>query len=142
MIWEILSTTVRLLIWASVIAVFIYRDKDGRKPNYDWEYFIRALAGLIYLFVWVDPKNPDYNLLFWLVTFEMTSFWIVFELALNIIRKRPWLHYDYVELDSGGIDWVFAKIYSKTKTHAFHVLVKILVFITMILSITKIYEWD
>lgn len=139
MILQILSTTVRLLIWGGPLAFFIYRDRNGRKPIYEFEIFLRAMFGLAYLFVWVDPKNPDYNLLFWLIVFEFTSFWIFFELVLNIIRKRPWLHYDYVELDSGRIDRGFAWLYRKFKTHLFHHIAKMICFIILILAIIRIY---
>lgn len=139
MILQILSTTVRLLIWAGPLYFFINRDKEGRKPNYEFEYFLRAMVGLAYLFVWVDPKHPDYVLLFWLIVYEVTSFWIFFELVLNIIRKRPWLHYDYVELDSGRIDRGFAWLYRKFKTHALHVVAKVICFAIMVYSITRIY---
>jgi len=86
---------------------------------------------------WVgtDFANGQWLRMWWpIVVFDLTSYWIFFELALNIVRGNPILYYDHKEGDSGWIDEFF-----KWAGPTFHTVCKILAFIVMILSGILIY---
>lgn len=132
-------TTLLLFIWPLFIAVCVYRDRKGRKPVYLFEFFIRAMALVLYWFLWTKYEE-DTLLIFWVSVYAITSFWIFFEMALNLVRGRVLFYYDFTEGDSGIIDGFFKKLYWKYKTHAFHLAAKVLVFVIMVFSITRIYD--
>lgn len=136
---NIIQTTIILLIWLIAPYYNAHRDRFGRKPDYGKVWIARGFAFVGYWFLWTtDPK--DGLLLFWVSVYSITIYWIVFELLLNLFTKKPWLHYDYQEGDSGVIDRFFKRLYLKTKTHAFHVAAKIICFALMVYSITRIYD--
>lgn len=76
-----------------------------------------------------------------LTLFCFTSYWLVFEIALNVVRGRVkqlgfWkglLYFDTVEKDSGWIDGFFAK-YKKLHTPS-----KLFALLVMLVSIYTIY---
>ncbi len=134
----IILTTFFLLVWLAVPYVNARFDVDGHKPNYLQVFIARGMAALVHWCLFV--KSPDqWPILFWLVVFQLCSFWLTFEILLNVWRGRALLHYDFVELDSGYIDRFFAKLYRKTKTHAFHWLAKLIALASMVFSIVRIY---
>lgn len=139
MILHNLLTTFLLLVWQVVPYINARVDRDGHKPNYLKVGIARVFAGVTYWFFWTKYPEDGW-LLFWVTIYELTSFYLVFEILLNIWRKRPILHYDYIENDSGWIDGFFGKLYRKFKTHLFHHAFKLLCLIAVIVSITKIYE--
>jgi hypothetical protein len=70
----------------------------------------------------------------------MTSFWILFELALNVIyniregENRSLLYFDQKEGDSGWIDRFFKR------NPQLHTIAKVISLILMIVSIVFIYR--
>lgn len=111
----------KLLLWLIAPITNAVLDRKGPKRVYWIVNLIRFMAAVLHgaLFFpssWM-PWNTPINelsgwrlLMIWLpvLIFQMTSFWIVFELILNRFLKRPWLYYDHKEKDSGLIDRFFA----------------------------------
>lgn len=127
----------KLLIWLVAIAANVYMDRKGRKPNYLQMFIIRGIAAFLHWCMFVsDPSQVP--LLINLIIFQVTSFYIFFELGLNIVRGRPWLHYDYVEGDSGWIDRFWKNVYRKKKTHIYHHVFKLCVLILMCIAIYRV----
>jgi hypothetical protein len=124
--------TIYLLLWLLPIAGNVYLDRNGRKPNYLQMFIIRGFFAILHAILF----NP-HNTLDWIpiLTFQVTSFWIFFELGLNIVRGNDWLYYDDREHDSGVIDRLFS-----WAGYEFHAIVKAIVFVFMILSIIVIYH--
>ena len=122
----------RLLPWFLVIAGNIYLDRNGRKPNYLLMNGIRLIA-LSWHQLLFNPNEYELRDLA-VVIFDLTSFWIFFELGLNIVRKKPLLYYDTKELDSGYIDRFFAWAGKEA-----HTIAKVLCFILMVLSLIVIH---
>lgn len=135
-----------LLLWLIPIAANVYADRNGRKPNYLQMFIIRGMAAIFHAIlldvsVGYFPENLwDYSaldmLLMWMpiLLFQTTSFWIVFEISLNIVRGRELFYFDRKERDSGIIDRVFDALGSGA-----HLLAKIAALVVCILSIVVIY---
>ena len=102
-----------LLLWLLPIAFNVYLDRNGRKPNYLEMFMARGAIAIFHAALFNPQSWADY----WpILLFQLTSFWLLFELALNIIRKKPLLYYDTLEHDSGYIDRFFA--WAGYKAHA------------------------
>jgi hypothetical protein len=134
---------IKLLSWLWPIAGNVYLDRNGAKRNYLQVNLIRGMFAIAHGIL-VLPKDYNYSsassldlLLIWLplLVFEFTSYWIFFELGLNIVRHRKLLYYDNKEGDSGYIDRFF-----KWAGPTWHAVAKILCFVLMVLSIIVIYE--
>lgn len=134
--------TVKLLIWLVPIAANVWADAKGRKPNYIVMFILRAVAVGLYLGLWID--HVLYDLKDWLPVvpvflYCVTSFWLFFELALNIIynirenEDRSLLYFDIKEGDSGWIDRFFAK------RPQLHSIAKLITLIVMVVSIVLTY---
>jgi len=126
--------TIKLLLWFIVILANTTADASGRKPFYLVMFILRAMAAIVHGSLFVDT---DYHWMrYWIpvLTFEVTSFWIFFELILNIAQKRKLLYYDQKEGDSGWIDRFF-----KWAGPTWHLVAKIMVFVIMVLSIILVY---
>jgi hypothetical protein len=130
----------KLLVWLLPIGANIIADAKGRKPNYVMMFFLRAFAFIVYGGLW---KLPTYGwILKWLpiAVFQLTSYWLLFELGLNIaynIREkehRSLLYYDRKEGDSGWIDKFFARF------PQLHTPAKIASGVLMVASIILIYK--
>lgn len=136
----------KLLLWLLPIAFNVWTDRNGRKPDYLIVFILRGFVIILYLGgVWdmqggyslIEDFKENWSL--WL--FCLTSYWLFFEIGLNVVRGRIkqlgfWsglLYYDTVEKDSGWIDGFFAK-YPKL-----HAPVKVLTFLLMLMAITDIY---
>lgn len=140
-------TTFILLLWLIPIAVNVYVDRNGRKPDYLKMFVLRGIAAILHgvLFDVVVGYFPDnlhtYSIwglfMLWLplLTFQVTSFWIIFELALNKVRGREWLYFDRKENDSGWIDKLFDWL-----GNGAHLFAKIAALIICILSILTLYS--
>lgn len=136
-----------LLLWLIPIALNVYVDRDGRKPNYLQMFLIRGLAAVLHAVILdvtcdVFPDNLwRYNaielMLIWMpvLLFQVTSFWILFELVLNIVRGRELLYFDRQERDSGWIDQIFDAL-----GNGAHLAAKIVALIICILSTMAIYN--
>lgn len=126
----------KLLAWFLVIGGNVYLDRKGRKPNYLAMFCVRGFCAIVHG-VLFDPRNTtDYLPVF---LFQITSFWLFFELALNIIWKRSLLYYDKKENDSGWIDGFFYWLYRKLESDFLHTYAKALAFVLMVISIIVIY---
>lgn len=136
-----------LLLWLIPIAVNVYADRNGRKPNYGMMFVIRGMAALTHAIIFdlVCDYFPDNLHLYsvWqlflmylpLLLFYTTSFWILFELALNIVRKRELFYYDRKEDDSGWIDQIFDVL-----GNGAHLIAKVIALTVCVLSIMVIYS--
>lgn len=130
--------TLKLFIWLLPIAFNVYTDRKGRKPDYLVTFIIRGIVSILYL-GWVWDAQGGYHLiedvvnLTPLVMFMVTSWWIFFEVGLNLVRGKNLLYFDTVEKDSGWIDRFFAK-YQKL-----HTPTKLFALLIMLISIYTIY---
>jgi len=124
--------TLFLLLWLLPIVGNVYLDRTGRKPNYLIMFILRGMAAILHGILFNPHNLYDYLPIF---IFQITSFWIVFEISLNLVRGKHWLYYDHSEGDSGIIDRFF--MWAGEKAHG---IVKILCFIVMVLSIIVIYN--
>lgn len=124
-------TTLLLLLWLIPIAVNIYIDKDGKKPNYLMVFVVRGMAAILHGILF-NPQN--WNDYFPVFIFQITSFWLLFEIGLNLLRGREVFYYDRKEHDSGWIDKIFDKL-----GNGAHLAAKVGCFVLMILSIIVIY---
>lgn len=95
--------TLKLFIWVAFIAIDVwinYRiiEVNDARPNYLLLNIIRGGAFILYgAFVW-DFQNQVW---YWnIFVYSVASFWLLFDLALNIARKKP-LH---IGQNSGYID--------------------------------------
>lgn len=122
----------KLILWLIPIGLNVYADKDGRKPNYLLMFVLRGIAAILHGVLFNPQDMTDY----WLVLlFQVTSFWIFFEIALNLVRGRELFYYDTKEKDSGWIDKFFAW------TGPFwHFFAKIVAIALMVWSIILIYQ--
>lgn len=134
-----LSITIGLLLWLIPIAFNIYVDRNGAKRNYLMVNVLRGMA-MIAHGIYFDPSDITEH---WpVILFQFTSYWLVFEIGLNIVHKRIqqfgfWkglLYYDQSEGDSGWIDRLF-----KWTGPTFHAICKVMALIVCILSIICIY---
>jgi hypothetical protein len=138
-----------LLLWLLVPAVNIYIDRNGKKPHYLFVFGVRGFVALGHAILldlvcnyFPDQVQWDWSeswtmLRMWLpiLLFQVTSFWILFELGLNIVRGRELLYFDRYERDSGWID----KLFDKLGTGA-HLAAKILALFVMVRSIVSLYN--
>lgn len=101
--------TLYLLLWLVFIAAEVYRNYriieiNKGKPSYLHSFVVRGMAAIIHG-VLFDPHNmAEYLPVF---IYQVTSFWILFDLILNWMREKPML---YLGKESGwidrGFDWV------------------------------------
>lgn len=130
--------TIKLLLWLIPISVNIWIDRKGRKPDYLVVGILRGIISILYLGgVW--SVQGGYHLiedvvnLTPLIMFMVTSWWLFFEVGLNLVRGKNLLYFDTVEKDSGWIDRFFAK-YQKL-----HTPTKLFALLIMLISIYTIY---
>lgn len=139
--------TLILLLWLIPIAANVYWDRNGRKPDYLQMFVIRGMAAIVHgvildIVCSIFPENLwSYSVLelflMWLpiLLFQTTSFWLLFEAALNIVRGRELFYFDRKERDSGWIDKIFDGL-----GNGAHLIAKILALITCVISIMVIYN--
>lgn len=150
-----LPLIIKLLLWLLPIGANIWADATGRKPNYALMFVLRGIAWLLHMILWVpgDWAGTDFENWVWLsliaapTIFDITSFWLLFELGINIAKARrekmkiTWavlLYYDHKEGDSGIIDRIFKWLGPKAGPVA-HAIAKALCLILCILSIINLY---
>lgn len=125
-------TTLLLLLWLIPIAANVYVDRKGRKPNYVIMFILRGMVAIGHGILF-NPQNMwDYVPVF---IFQVTSFWLIFEIALNIVRGKDILYYDRSEGDSGIIDRFF-----KWTGPTAHFFAKLAALILCFLAVIKIYH--
>jgi uncharacterized protein with PQ loop repeat len=108
----------------------------GGKPNYKRYNITKAVFGIGCFFLVANFDSWSRFLISGLVMaiFELTSFWLIYPEIRNVWAKKPFLYYDTVELDSGGVDFFFA--YHKK----LYIPAKIAALVLCILSIIVIYN--
>lgn len=123
--------TFKLLLWLGVIAGFVivnYRIiRNGKRPPYLQHNIAKAALAIVHAVLF----NPQ-NTIDWLpiLFFQITSYWILFDLALNIARK---LHPLYIGAESGWIDrW-------GNKHRGPYYFAKMAALVILIISIAVIY---
>lgn len=131
----------RLLVWFIPILVNVYADRKGRKPNYVMMFILRAFVAILHGALFVNDYQ-NYWYYWWpVLVFETTSFWIFFELGLNLFynyytkEKRSLFYYDKKEGDSGTIDRIF-----KYLGDGAHTAAKLTALAMMLFSIVLIYQ--
>ncbi len=125
----------KLILWLLAIGANIIADKDGRKPNYILMFILRAIAAILHGALFITESNSYWWQWWPVLLYQVTSFWLFFELGLNLIQHRPPLYYDHKEGDSGWIDRFF-----KWAGYSAHLAAKIICFLFLIFSIWKIYQ--
>lgn len=120
-----------LLLWFIVPEINARLDKNGPKRNY---LQVNTIRGIVAFFHWcLFVSEPDqYMTLIWLIVFQLTSFWLYFEIRLNLLRDNPILYYDTVERDSGIIDRFFAD-----QAWYWHPIAKLAALVMMIYAIIQ-----
>jgi hypothetical protein len=82
-------SALKLTGWLALILVNVYIDwrliKSGKGVNHVIETVIRIGAGLLYAGLAFSVRRPDEHAQ-WVALFEITSFWLLFELLLNLAR--------------------------------------------------------
>lgn len=124
--------TFLLSLWLVPIGVNVWFARKREKPNYLVQFIIRGMASLLHGALFIRSQE-QWPIAIVIVIFQITSFWIVFELALNIIWGEPLMYYDTKEKDSGWIDRFFA-----WAGPGYHFAAKIAALIVCILSIIVI----
>lgn len=122
----------KLLPWIAFIighAFFdFYRIGKDEKPVYLQSFIIRGMVALLHALLF-NPKDT----IDWMpvLVFQVTSFWLIFPLFLNGLRRKPAL---YVGAESGWIDGYFLN-------HPVNqIIANVAVLVLMILSMTVIYH--
>lgn len=126
--------TFKLFLWLLYIGFDVWTnytiiEQNRSRPNYLLLNIVRGAAFIVYgSFVWDFQPEIWYANIF---IFCTTSFWILFDLSLNIARKK---HPLYIGAESGWIDrWGF-------KNRGLYYICKVFALVIMILSIINIFE--
>lgn len=103
-----------MIYWLSFIPSFNLLDyfvtRKGGKPNYTIYNIIKTVVGLA-CFVFMGEFSSWTSFFvsgFTVAIFELSSFWLIYEIIRNIWTKQPLLYFDQSERDSGGVDRFFA----------------------------------
>ena len=103
------------IIEAFVQAYFI---KLGNKPNYLQLFILRGWIAILFGAIVLDPMTSVEGFL--IITFQCTSFWLIFDPVLNKLRNKP---FTYKGKDSGWLDKLPTGIYWSLKVVALVVAV-------------------
>lgn len=125
-----------LLTWFIPIFINAWMDRKGAKRDYVVVFIFRGIAAILHA-VLVQVTGSYYDVADYLplFIFQVTSFWIFFELILNYLRDNPAFYYDRREKDSGWIDRFFT-----WAGPGWHLVAKAMCFIVMVLSVIVIYH--
>lgn len=126
-----------MIYWFLFIGLEIYRnyfliEKRRMKPSYLDSFIFRAFFGMICLFIMYRGFDPlgDYTTI-WkaipIVAFEVSSFYLLFDPILNLLRGKPIL---YRGKSSGWLDSLSLKLGTP-----FYILLKIFTLIILIISL-------
>lgn len=96
--------TCKLLLWLVYIGLDVHInytiiEKNKARPNYLLLNIVRGVAFILWGAFVIDFQYDIFYLNYFL--FASTSFWIIFDLSLNIARKK---HPLYIGQNSGWID--------------------------------------
>ena len=87
-------------------------DHKGWKPNYIQLFITRGIVSILHGVILDTQAGWEYPVL---VVFQTTTFWIGFDLLLNLFRGKPW---NYKGKDSGWLDSLPDDIYWAGKVSA------------------------
>ena len=92
-------------IWIEILRNYTLIEIDKEKPNYLHSFVIRAFAGIVCI-AFMNPEFDPGSLVSWWqsypsLIFEVSSFYLVFDPALNLWRGKGW---DYQGKQSGWLD--------------------------------------
>lgn len=82
------------MIWLTFIVAEIARNYvliEGleQRPHYGWSAYIRFIAGALFFFhAYPDPATSGFPAVTYAL-FQWSSFYILFDLILNILRGKP-----------------------------------------------------
>lgn len=141
-----------LILWCPLaIGAFNYWDykvtKDGGKPSYLIYFLVRAGAAILHgslMLIVLEDDHTNYGdlsawqlLALWApyLSFQVTTFWIQYEITRNIWTNQAWLYYDQYEKDSGIIDRFFA-----WTGPTFHAMAKLFALAVAVLCVILIYS--
>ena len=144
--------TLLIVLWITAfIPGFNYYDyrttRNGGKPEYILYFIIKGFLAIIhgtFMLMANQDSKTDYSFLSaWELTvvaapyflFQITSFWVIYELIRNGWTRKQWDYYDHKEKDSGYIDMFFA-----WAGRPFHLFAKLCAIVVCILSIIVIYK--
>jgi hypothetical protein len=98
-----------IYIIAEILIHYWWIEIKKSRPNYFVVFIIRGIAAIIYG-AYIDVQN----LTEWLpvITMQVCSFWILFDLGLNLLRNKPIL---YKGKNSGWLDKLPNSIYYTLK---------------------------
>lgn len=126
--------TLKLLLWAAYVALdvwinFYIIEVNKSRPNYLLMNIWRGAAFILYgAFVW-DFQNQVW---YWnIFLYSVASFWLLFDLSLNIARKK---HPLYIGAESGWIDRF------GFKNQGFYYMCKVFALIILVLATINIYN--
>lgn len=113
-----------LLLWHLIIIGFNYWDRNitnnGGKPNYLIYFLVRGAAAILHgslMLIVLEDRYTNYGslsswqlLALWApyLGYQVTTFWLQYEIVRNHWSGEAWLYYDHQERDSGIIDRFFA----------------------------------
>lgn len=126
--------TLYLLIWVALIWIDVWNNYEiievnDSRPNYLLMNIVRGMFFIVYgAFVW--NAQADIRT-FYIFLYCTTSFWVLFDLSLNVIRGK---HPLYIGQNSGWIDQFGFKY------PALYYIGKIVALAALVFSIAKIYQ--
>lgn len=97
----------KLVLWLIPIGINVWFARKRQKPEYLVQFILRVMASIIHGSLFVSG-TADWPVYLVVVIFQVTSFWILFEVVLNFIWGEHPLYFDHKEKDSGYIDRFFA----------------------------------
>lgn len=122
-----------MIYWFLFIIFEIYRNYRiievlKERPDYLGSFGVRFFFGLLCLILTYRDHDPIANILDHIpyIIFQLTSFWILFDIGLNLVRKKP---LGYKGKDSGWLDKL---------PLAYYWLLKTVALITMIYTIVEL----
>lgn len=143
-------TLLLLLSWHLIILGFNIWDrkvtKNGGKPNYVIYFLVRGGAAILHgalMLIVLEDRYTDYGdlsgwqlLALWTpyLGYQVTTFWIQYEMVRNHWSNEALLYYDHQEKDSGIIDRFFA--WAGPEMHA---VFKLLALVLAVLCVILIY---
>lgn len=126
--------TLKLLLWLAYIAVdawinYTIIEVNDKRPNYLVLNIQRGIAFILYG-VFIFDTQADLRT-FYIFLYCTTSFWLLFDLGINIARKK---HPLYIGMHSGWIDRF------GFQHKAIYYIGKVCALAALIFSIVKIYQ--
>lgn len=117
------------MLWIFFIAAEILRnyfliETLETRPHYGWSKIIRFFSGIGFLLArYPDPASTPFPAIVY-VLFEISSFYVSFDLLLNKLRGKDW---DYQGKNSGELDKLPKTKYLLLKAASLVVLVLTLI---------------